>query len=427
MESSNIEYTAKVVSPLVNGDAQLKITDKGLMLTGQFDTAEVPFAEMNKLSLYDYIVTLSAEGGDYVFSKLGNWCQPFYDALVEVYNEAVRRSLFEKGAPIVTVQGMYSFNEPDGSAAGAALAHVYDDCVVTMPPDLLARRVPLCFTIGMDKGDFELTLRLDTGESYSWAKLGYDTAPFTEAVEKQIRALREKTLAAIKEIDPTLDTGQASRLAKLVPHGAAATFSQMSGIAPSFTSALEKKIAATRASESYEFFKEVSDPVNIYIGFRKNEAVQEGGAEGIAAELPAMMPEGLTAITDGEAQSPDGTDAEVQEQDPYLIWLIAPSPDGQYAAVEFAEANTATFVYKTGGDFNSFAAKLNKALEAIDFKREVIRLTDEELRKPENSDYYMAAKRTAALKFIRSNFAGRVIHSSHDSWKNKLTGLWSGS
>ena len=140
-----------------------------------------------------------------------------------------------------------------------------------------------------------------------------------------------------------------------------------------------------------------------------------------------MMPEDPSVLPDGVVQTEDGIEPELQEEDPYLIWLIAPSPGGQYAAVEFAEANTATFVYKTGGDFDSFAAKLNKALEAIDFKREVIRLTDEELRKPENSDYYMAAKRTAALILIRTNFAGRVIHSSHDSWKNKLNGLWGGA
>jgi NADH pyrophosphatase NudC (nudix superfamily) len=57
----------------------------------------------------------------------------------------------------------------------------------------------------------------------------------------------------------------------------------------------------------------------------------------------------------------------------------------------------------------------------------VIRLTDDELRKPENADYYMAAKRTAALQFVRANFAGRVIHSSPEAWKKKLTEMWSGA
>jgi hypothetical protein len=104
--------------------------------------------------------------------------------------------------------------------------------------------------------------------------------------------------------------------------------------------------------------------------------------------------------------------------------MIAPSPNGRFAAVEFAEADTATFVYKTGGSFPVFAARLNRALEAISFKREVIRLTDEELLAPEYADYYMAQKCTASLQFVRASFADRVIHSSADAWKRKLAEAW---
>ena len=108
----------------------------------------------------------------------------------------------------------------------------------------------------------------------------------------------------------------------------------------------------------------------------------------------------------------------------YMAQAVSPFVNGEYAAVEFAEADSATFVYRTGGDFDGFARQLNRALEAIDFKREVIRLTDDELRKPENANYFMAAKRTAALGFIRSSFVGRVIHSSPDACKRKLQEFW---
>ena len=129
----------------------------------------------------------------------------------------------------------------------------------------------------------------------------------------------------------------------------------------------------------------------------------------------------LNSLTGGNS---DSESLETAAADPYLLWLIAPSPNGQYAAVEFAEADSATFVYKTGGDFISFARQLNRALEALGFKREVIRLSDDELRKSENADYYMASKRTAALQFVRKNFADRAIHSIAESWKRKLTDLW---
>jgi len=393
MSMNSIEYTAQAASSLVSGEVKLSVGDAALTVTALFDAAEIPFSEINALKLAEYVVTVQAGNDVYAFSRMGSWCEPFYNALCEAYNKAVLRSLFISGEPIVTAKGDYSYTENGASASGFAPVHVYENSVVSLPPDLGARRVPLCFVAGMDKGDYTLTLTLDTGETYTFAKLGYDTAPVEVAVEKQIRSLREKSMAAVKEIDPTLTVTQASQLAKIMPEGEAAPFDRLAGIAPSFATSLESKIAATRAAESYEVFKELCDPARIWIGFRKSEI---------------------------EAES-----VENKSTDPYMLWLIAPSPDGQFAVVEFAEADTATFVYRTGGDFDGFAKKLNRALEAINFKREVIRLPDEELRKPENADYYMAAKRTAALQFVRANFAGRVIHSSVEAWKRKLMELWS--
>ncbi|MCL1905874.1 MAG: hypothetical protein FWG06_02575 [Clostridiales bacterium] len=388
------EYTACAASALVNGEVTLKIGETALTVTALFDVASISFAEINGLKHTDNTVTVNADSGDYEFTRLGSWCKPFYDSLYEAYNKAVLRSLFIKGSPILTANGETGYKENGETVSVKATIHIYENNVTALPPDLTARRVPLCFVTGLDKGDYELTLHLNTGELYSYAKLGYDTYPFAEEIEKQIRKLREGALAAVKDIDPSLTVAQASQLAKLMPQGAAVPLGRLAKIAPSFVASLENKIAATRAAESYTAFKEMCDPLQIYVGFRKNEVTAEVAEE----ETPA---------------------------EPYLLWLIAPSPCGRYAAVEFAEADSATFVYSTNGSFTAFAEQLNRALEAIDFKREAIRLSDEKLQRPENADYYMAAKRTAALRFVRSNFVGRVIHSGMEAWKNKIQELWS--
>ncbi|GHT79769.1 hypothetical protein FACS1894104_5020 [Actinomycetota bacterium] len=431
-QKPTVEYTALVTSPLVNGEAKLVIGEKGLTVSSLFDAIELPFAQINALILADYLVTVKADGGDYVFSKLGNWCQPFYDALLDAYNQAVLQALFVSGEPIVTANGNYQYTENGTGASGSAPVQVYENSVVILPPDLGARRLPLCFVQGLDKSDYQLTLQLNTDENYTLTKLGYDSDPFAAAVEKQIRALRDKSLAAVQEIDPTLSAAQAAQIAKLVPEGAAAAFGRLAAIAPSFVAALEAKLADTRAADGYAVFKELSDPAQIYAGFKKNELTGAGGSgtEGTGRlshepqwdkrPVPSVP---LAAVGDalGAGNTEDAADEDTASTpDPYLLWLIAPSPDGQFAAVEFAEANSATFIYKTGGDFAIFAQQLNRALEAIDFKREVVRLTDEELLKPENANYYMAAKRTAALQFIRTNFAGRIIHSNPETWKKSL-------
>ena len=433
MES--LEYTAQAESSLVNGEVKLTISENSFSAVALFDAAQIPYAEINALDLSDYRVTVKADSGAYVFSRMGQWAQPFFDSLLEAYNKAVLRSLFIKGDPILFAKGDYRYTENGAMSCGTATVHVYENNVTVLPPDLTARRVPLCFVTGINKGDFELTLSLDTGESYTYAKLGYDTAPFADAVEKQIRALREKSLTTIKELDPSLTVAQASQLAKIMPEGAAAPMGQLMAIAPSFVAMLEEKLANTRAAEYYAALKELCDLSQIYIGVVKNETGEDSGGLGDLTDGGNPM-EALGGLADGgnpmealgnltgSSDAPaDDEDSETPPSDPYLLWLIAPSPCGNYAIVEFSEADTATFVYKTGGDFDGFARGLSRALEAISFKREVIRLTDEELRKPENADYYMAAKRTASLQFVRSNFASRIIHTNLEAWVAKLRSL----
>ena len=425
-DKPKIEYDAQVVSPLVNGNAKLTIGENSFTTTALFDATEISFSDVNALDLTDYTITIMTDHGDYSFSRMGNWTQPFYDSLCDAYNKAVLRALFISGSPIITVNGDFRLIEKDMNIGSYAVIHVHEECVVALPPGGGVRRIPLCFTVGMDKGDYELTLKLITGESYTFSKLGYDTAHFADMVEKQIRSLREKALATIKEIDPALTTMQSSQISKLIPEGAAAPLGQISAIAPSFTSAIENKISQTRAAGSYNIFKELCHPAQIWVGFKKNISAASDSIDA-SSDLSGILGS-LGGILGADVPSGD-EESEPVPPDPYLFWMIAPSPDGQYAAVEFAVQHgesASTFVYRTGGDFPMFASQLNRALEAISFKREVIRLTDEELRKPENADYYMAAKHTSSLQFIRANFTGRIIHSSPESWKKNLLRLWNG-
>ena len=400
-EAEALEYTAQVASPFMHGEVKLVIGGRGLFVTALFDATEISYADMSALEFVDYAVTIRTFDGNFVFSRMGNWSRPFYDALCTKYNRAVLNALFVEGSPLLTARGEYHCGENGRTCRGVAPLLVYEDCVCILPPDTGARRIPLCFLTAVDNGDYELTLKL-SDDKYAFCRMGYDTEPFVRTVEKQMRALRERTLAAVRELDPSLSPTQASTVSKLMPEGAAAPMGKLSLVAPSFVAMIEAKLSAGRAADSYKVFKELCDPAQIYVGFKKNTAF-------------GAIPQSIT-----------DTDDENAGRDPFILWLIAPSPDGSACAVEFAgdfDDAAATFVYRFDGDFDSFAHKLNMALEAISFKREVISLTDAELMKPEYAHYRMAVQRNAALQFVRAGFAGRVIHSG--AWKSKLEDLWS--
>lgn len=409
-----LEYSAQAVSPLINGEVNLTVGEGGLAATGLLDAIEIPYADMTALELEAYAVTIRTEAGDFLFSRMGGWLQPFYGALLEAYNKKVRKALFVPGNPLFTATCHYQYTEAAQSAQGAAPVQLYEDCICVLPPNGNARRIPLCFLTGLDKGDYALTLRLDTGNAYSLSKLGYDMAPLTGAIEKQLRGLREDSLAAVRAIDPLLSPAQASAIAKLMPEGVAAPMGKLEEIAPSFTAALSARLAESRAAETYAAFQKVSDPARIHVGFRKQPA--PGGSAG-SAEGPGGLAGMLGGLAGNESPLGPPGDAPMETAAPtYLLWLIAPSPDGNACAVEFAGSQddaAATFVYRFDGGFARFAEQLNHALEAIQFKREIIRLPDAQLLQAAHADHRMAVRRNASLQFVRACFAGRSSTPAH--------------
>ena len=374
-DTTPVEYPAQVLSPVINGGVRLTIGADDLTVASSFDAVKVPFAAINAILTDGFTVSLITDDGRYDFSQLGSWCTPFYDALTAAYNQAVLRCMFVSQAPVFQASGDYQVVEGGATLSGQAPVQVYGDAIVALPPNLTARRAPLCFATAFDVGDFEATLRIGPAEAYTYAKLGSDTAGFAAAVQAQLRVLREQAVAVVLGIDPSLTPPQAAAIAKLLPSGAAAPMAQLAAIAPSFNAAIEARLADTAAAEEYPVYRSLSQ--DIWVGVRQ--------------------------------MAPDQT----------LWWLIVASPSGQAAAVEFAMPDSATFVYRTGGDFAGFAGQLNRALEAIDFKREVIWTPDDQITDPA---WRMAIKRTSALQFVRANFVGRAIHTS--GWQTSLTGLW---
>jgi len=395
-------------SALVNGDTDIAVSEDGFTLASLFDSTHVPWADVTGLKFEDYTVQVQTKTGSYALSKLGAAGEPLYAHMLSAYGGKVRKCLFVSGSPSVFAKGDVSI---DGNVAHGVPVEVYDDCILSLPADLSARRAPLCFANGFKDEDFTLWIRTIDEKETTYSKLGYDHAPVSKAVQDAIKALREKTIKQITDLDPSLSDSAATQLARLMPGGMAAPMGTVRGIAPSFANALEAKLAKSRAAETYKAFQEISGADAVCVGFKANDW---GAGSG-----------GGTAEAAGDTATPQDQ-PQAQPPDPYMLWLVAPTPSLDACAVEFAGAAddaAATFVYRFGGDWDGFRLKLGMALEAIAFKREIIRYTDEELEKPENSDFRMTNDRNEALRFVRGCFAGRAIHRSMDSWSAQLRDL----
>ena len=434
-EAESIQFFCKgmAASPFLNDEVDIEVAKDGFALSSVTGATRVPWADVKALRFEDYTVHVQTVSGPYTFSKLGREGEPLYAHMLSAYGDKVRKCLFVKGRPKIKAKGDVNTN---GRATAGVPVEVYEDCILSLPPNLSARRVPLYFANGLRDEDYTLTVSVIDGTETVYSKLGYDHAPAADAVRGALKKLRAKQLKQLTGLDGSLTDAQASELAKLMPGGLTAPMGAIRGTAPSFADALGAKIAKSRAAETYKVFQEISGADSVCVGFRVNDLSfgsgggDSGGGDSIGSS--SGDGDGCGGGSIGSSDSGGGGDLNAeaptapQAPDPYMFLIVAPSPAGDACALEFAgEADqaAATFVYRFSGAWDDFRVKLGMALEAIAWKREVIRYTDEELSKPENKDFYMTNERNEALRFVRSCFVGRAIHRSMDSWKTQLMEL----
>ncbi len=74
-------------------------------------------------------------------------------------------------------------------------------------------------------------------------------------------------------------------------------------------------------------------------------------------------------------------------------------------------------------EIDSFIKNINRSMIEINFRREPIYLTENQLDGTEYTQYRFAISKIASLKNLRDQFIGRVIHASQKQWKNDVTSL----
>jgi len=380
-------FSGYVESAALTGDAVIGLGEDSIVIDGAGGSLVIPFADMEYFQVQNYRLLINTETASVIISRMGRDTDVLFELLWEAFNARTLKAFFVQTPPLFEAQGEYRYSDDAGQAAGVAKIKLFDNCLCILPPDSRGRRIPLCFMEAPQMTNFYIKMTLDTGEWYEVIRLGDRTKRLFELINAGIEKIRDDTAAMARGIDGTLTAKQAGELARLIPEGAAAAKSALHAIAPSFVAAAEGRIAQSRAADTYLYFKEICPSDNVYAGIK--------------------------------------TGLSWTEQDAGIIWVTAvrKKDAGGVAAVELAlgeEDSAATYIYKFNGDSAAFFKRLNHAMEAVGFHREVISMPDDDLKRKENALYAMAVKRTGALRFLRSCFAGRAIHRTQESWKKSI-------
>ena len=97
------------------------------------------------------------------------------------------------------------------------------------------------------------------------------------------------------------------------------------------------------------------------------------------------------------------------------------------AGGEDEENGKATYFFKAGKEgLEQTLDIIARGLIEINFRREPIYLSDEKLLDPKYSRYRFSILALPELLKLRQLFAGRVIHSSPEQWKEDVSALLGG-
>lgn len=406
-------YTLILTSSSKKGEFKVVVNEDELTCENVSERVSIPYSKITAFALKDWILMITTVDDEFLLTKMGNLGEALLKELYEAYNKKVLKALFVDTAAMFETQCDVEYLEIESTYRGHARVQVHEDCVCVLTMDDEARRISLTFVVDLVKADYSVSLCLLTNEKYIFSKLGYDMDSFVKEIETNISKIRDKNVKKIREIDKSLSMEKAYEIAKMMPCGIVASFDKLIGVSKGFIEALESKLTSERQKESYRVFKEGYRD-DLYIGCIPQEKTNEV-TEAIGSKISLSLPD-LGAV-------PNNAPGGILESPEESFWIIA-TGNNKIAALEFLvgdDDSAATYLYSYAGSYVDFLFKACHALEAIGFRRDVIRKTEKDLREIDDSLYLMALKRNKSLKYLREKFVGRIIHSSMDRWRDEIT------
>lgn len=347
--------------------------------------------DIRELFSEDYRISVSlAGGGKIIISGLGYQYDDFFEALGKIRQEIIEKELLMKeGGKKAGFEGNYDYQKDGERRTGEAEIEISDSGLVIKPKQGDLIRIPFAEIIEFSEKDYKISIIADSA-SLSLSYFGEKFEPLSRALKKALNELSLNTQSILKNLLPEIDPLTIKKTSELLKDGRAASKDNIDEISSDIWPNLEKKLAAMNIKESYDFLMSLSKTKKVFIGIKRD----------------------LMGDLTGE-----------------YIWFLVPiysEKGGDFLAMEAASTieggSKATYFFKTAEEKNmdDLIKKINRCMLAINFRREPIYLSDEDLEKPDYSRYKIAIGKIPELKLLRQLFAGRVAHTSPENWKENV-------
>ncbi|MFZ5818029.1 MAG: hypothetical protein ACOY93_22485 [Bacillota bacterium] len=235
---------------------------------------------------------------------------------------------------------------------------------------------------------YRLELQTDLGEQLSFAMLGTRFGELEQEIRRLTDQLQERTARLLAERLPEATPRGPAAIATVLLQGRAVPLPVVQQAAPGLWPELEQLLFAADEGEvdevrrtGFQHLCRLASPEHVFIGLRE------------------------PFESTGENPRP-------------LFWFIIAYPERQVMAVEVTnESGYATYLYAMEGPVDQAVRELNRAMVALNFRREVISASEQELASERLARYRVALRKLPHLRRLRHLFRGRVAHTSEEAWR----------
>jgi hypothetical protein len=436
------------------GDDKSNLKSEGeakVILDEEYLTLQVAFGEPILLSYADIVGITEGDHRIDLFltskEKLNLWglgyqYEDFLFQLFKLRNELLLKYLLMEEALLeggFEAHFTWLDSKANISQTGNCEIRLYDTALVVLPQKGEPIRIPYCYISQVSKADYTLKVANEFGEKFEFSRLGEQFEPFSKALSDAINKMMLRTQESIKELLPEADSLTVRKLAALMKDGRAAKRKDLESLFADFLRRLTQRIKESGIDAEYEFLNSNAEKDKVCVGLKRGLM---GNLTGSYTWLlfPLHNPES-NRLSNAVALEAFVTQSKEQENEEPQTQTENFEPEEKTEQVQNGDQTPATKgatyffrimdrkEYSQAKDedlereLESFTKNIEHAMIDINFRREPIFLSENQLANPKYVQYRYAIAKMPSLKTLRNLFIGRVIHLSVEQWKSDVTSL----
>ncbi len=428
------------------GEARVALDEQYLILNATFKEPMLfAYTEIEEISEFNYKVDLFLTSKEKLnLWGLGYQYEDFLFKLYKLRNELMLKYLLiEESLLQGGFEAQYKQLDPNGqiNQTGNCEIRLYDTAVVLLPQKSEPIRLPYCYITNINKQDYTIKITTEFLERIELAQLGQNFDPFLKALSDALNKMILRTQENIKELIPEATPVAINKIATLMKDGRAAKRKEIELQSQDFWRRLEKKIDTAGIVKEYEFLNSLSARDQVCVGIKRGLMGDLTGTY-IWMMFPIVNPgtnrlSNTIAIEAFNTKDNTGENKKQQRNSEKAISEIEEETNQNPDEEQKSTTKGATYFFRTMSrkeysqtkdedlniELENFTKNINRAMIDVNFRREPIFLSEEQLDSPKYIQYRFAIKRIPSLRMLRSLFIGRVIHSSPEQWKSNVASL----